>query len=267
MVLVGTARYEGATAAGFALLVQQSSARTGHPEMTYRNIHEHRFPDPHALATALAGEIGTDLSEAIAVRNVASLVVSGGRTPIKFFQTLREEPLAWEHVWVTLADERWVDTSSSDSNERLVREHLLQGRAQAAHFVGLKNPAATPEAGIDWAWRALSRVPRPYDVVVLGMGNDGHFASLFPGSLGLARALDAHAKPACVAMNSLTAPHARISLNLAALLDARRVVLHIEGDEKWAVWQRARTAGSSNELPIRALLQQKTVAIDVYWAP
>lgn len=236
-------------------------------KMTYRNIHEHRFPDREALATALAGEIRADLNEAIAVRAVASLVVSGGRTPILFFEKLRQEAIQWEHVWVTLADERWVEPGGSDSNERLVREHLLQGPAQAAHFVGLKNPAASPEAGIEWAWRALSRVARPYDVLVLGMGNDGHFASLFPGSLGLARALDPQAKPACVAMNSLTAPHARISLNVAAILDSRRIVLHMEGDEKWAVWQRARAGASNSEMPIRALLQQKTVAVDVYWAP
>lgn len=233
----------------------------------YRHVHEHRFPDREALATALAGEIRTDLNEAITVRTVASLVVSGGRTPVLFFEKLRQEPVAWDQVWVTLADERWVEPTSPDSNERLVREHLLQGPAAAAHFVGLKNPAATPEAGIDWAWRALSRVARPYDAVVLGMGNDGHFASLFPGSLGLARALDPQAKPACVAMNSLTAPHARISLNFAAILDVRRVVLHIEGEEKWSVWQRARAGGSSSEMPIRALLQQKTVPVDVYWAP
>jgi 6-phosphogluconolactonase len=233
----------------------------------YRHVHEHRFPDREAVAATLAAEIRTDLNEAIGVRGIASLVLSGGRTPVKLFQQLREEPIEWDKVWVTLADERWVDINSPDSNERLVREHLLTGPAQAAHLVGLKNPAATPQAGIEWAWRALSRVPRPYDVIVLGMGNDGHFASLFPGSLGLAKALDPNAKPACVAMNSLTAPHARISLNLAAILDSRRVILHIEGEEKWAVWQRAREGGSTNELPIRALLQQKAVTVDVYWAP
>lgn len=237
------------------------------PRNHYPHVHEHRFPNRHTAAATLATEIRTELNEAIAVRDAASLVLSGGRTPLQLFELLRAEPVVWDKVWVTLVDERWVETTSADSNERMVREHLLQGDAQSAHWVGLKNPAATPEAGIDWAWRALSRVPRPYDVVVLGMGTDGHFASLFPNSLGLARALDPNAKPACVAMNSLTAPHARISLNLAALLDVQRVILHIEGEEKWDVWQRAREGVSSSEMPIRALLQQKTVAVDVYWAP
>jgi len=232
-----------------------------------RWVHEHRFPDALALAHALSGEIKVDLEEAIAARGAASLVVSGGRTPAKLFTQLRDEKLDWSKVWVTLADERWVDTSADASNERLVRETLLTGAAAASHFVGMKNPAPTPEQGADWATRALTRVTRPFDVVLLGMGEDGHTASLFPGSLALARALDRSAAAGCVAINALTTPHARISLNLSALLDARRVVLHIEGDSKWQVYQRARMPGAVAELPVRAVLQQKEVPVDVYWAP
>lgn len=230
-------------------------------------VHEHRFPDSIALAHALSGEIKMDLEEAVAARGVASLILSGGRTPVRLLQQLRTEKLDWQKIWITLSDERWVDTTSDDSNERLVRDTLLSGAAALAHFVGLKNPAPTPEAGADWSWRALSRVPHPYDLVVLGMGDDGHTASLFPGSLALARALDATAPPGCIAVNALTAPHARLSLNLAALLDCRRVVLHIEGEKKWQVYLRARTPGSVAELPVRAILQQREVPVDVYWCP
>lgn len=235
--------------------------------MPSRWVHEHRFPDREALAAALAGEIKVDLEEAIAARGATSLVLSGGKTPARLFAQLRDEKVDWTRTWVTLADERWVETTSEDSNERLVREGLLVGPAAAAHFVGLKNPAATPEAGADWVTRALTRVPHPFDVVVLGMGQDGHTASLFPGSLALARGLDPAAPPACIAVNALVAPHARVSLNLAALLDSRRIVLHIEGDAKWAVYQRALTPGAPAELPIRAILQQKEVPVDVYWSP
>lgn len=234
--------------------------------MPSRWVHEHRFPDRQALAAALAGELKVDLEEAITARGAASLVVSGGRTPARLFTQLAAEKIDWTQTWVTLADERWVETTSEDSNERFVREKLLVGAAASAHFVGLKNPAPTPEAGADWASRALTRVPHPFDVVVLGMGDDGHTASLFPGSMALARALDPTAPPACIAVNALAAPHARVSLNLAALLDARRIVLHIEGDAKWAVYQRARAAGTAAELPVRAILQQKEVPVDVYWA-
>ena len=235
--------------------------------MTSRWVHEHRFPDSVALAHALAGEVKVDLEEAVGVRGSASLIVSGGTTPKRVFRVLSEEKLQWPKIWVTLADERWVETTDEASNERLVREQLLSNAATGAHFVGLKNPAPTPEAGADWSWRSLTRVPRPYDVVMLGMGLDGHTASLFPGSLALARALDATTPPGCVAVNALTAPHARVSLNLAALLDSRRIVLHIEGDAKWQVYQRARAPGSSAEMPVRAILQQKEVPVDVYWCP
>jgi 6-phosphogluconolactonase len=234
--------------------------------MPSRWVHEHRFPDRLALAAALAGEIKVDLEEAIAARGAASLVVSGGRTPVKLFEQLSAEKVDWSKIWVTLADERWVETTAEASNERLVREKLLVGSASAAHFVGLKNPAPTPEAGADWATRALTRVPHPFDVVVLGMGEDGHTASLFPSSMALARALDPVAAPACIAINALVAPHARVSLNLAALLDSRRIVLHVEGDTKWQVYQRARTPGTTAELPVRAILHQKEVPVDVYWS-
>lgn len=230
-------------------------------------VHEHRFPDSSALVQALSGEIKVDLDEAIGQRGVGSLVVSGGRTPTALFERLRSEQLEWSKIWITLADERWVDTTSLDSNEHLVRETLLQGRAAAAHFVGLKNPAPTPEAGAQWAARALTRVPRPFDTVVLGMGGDGHTASLFPGSLALARAIDTTIAPGCVAVNALTAPHARLSLNLPALLDSRRIILHIQGDAKWLVYQRACVPGTIAELPIRAILHQKIVPVDVFWAP
>lgn len=235
--------------------------------MPSRWVHEHLFPDRQALAHALSGEIEVDLEEAIEVRGAGSLVVSGGGTPVRLFGQLRDEKLDWSKVRVTLADERWVETSADASNERLVRETLLVGPAAAAHFVGLKNPAPTPEAGADWATRALTRVPRPFDVVLLGMGDDGHTASLFPGSMALARALDPAAAPACIAVNALAPPHARVSLNLAALLDSRRIVLHIEGESKWQVYQRARQPGPATELPVRAILHQKEVPVDVYWAP
>lgn len=235
--------------------------------MRSRWVHEHRFPDPVALAHALAGEVKVDLEEAVAARGTASLVLSGGRTPRCFLQQLSNEPLDWSRVWITLADERWVDIASEDSNERLVRETLLTGRAAAARFVGLKNPAPVPEAGAEWAWRALSRVPRPYDVVVLGMGEDGHTASLLPGSLALARALDVSAPPGTVGVHAVQVAHPRITLNLAALLDARRVILHIEGVSKWQAYQRALEGGSVAEMPVRAILQQKEVPVDVYWAP
>jgi 6-phosphogluconolactonase len=235
--------------------------------MTATLLNEHRFPDAAALADVLAEQIKVDLHEAITQRGSASLVVSGGRTPLQLFAQLRSQTLDWKNVWITLADERWVDVSSEASNEHLVRQHLLVGAAADARFVGLKNPADAPEAGAEWATRALSRIPQPYDIILLGMGDDAHTASLFPGSMALTRALDPAAAPGCVAIHSLSAPHARMTFNLAALLSARRIILHFQGESKWGVYQRARAAASVVEMPVRAILQQKEVPVDVFWCP
>lgn len=232
-----------------------------------RFVKNHRFPDAIALVHALAGEIKVDLEEAIAARGAASLVVSGGRTPVALFQQLKEEPLDWSRITITLADERWVEPVHESSNERLVREHLLQGRAASARFIGLKNPSASAAEGLDWTWRGLSRIPRPFDVVMLGMGDDGHTASLFPGSPGLATALDASAPPACVSMRAPVAPQERISLNLAALLDSRRIILQLGGSGKWQKYQEAQAAGPMSDLPVRGILHQQLVPVDVFWSP
>ena len=229
--------------------------------------HEHRFPDAQALARALAGEIQVDLQEAIGMRGHASLVVSGGRTPVTLFNQLATEKLPWDKVWVTLADERWVDAHDAASNERLVRAELLQQLAAAAQFVSLKNAATTPDEGAEWAWRSLARIARPFDVVLLGMGDDGHTASLFPHSPHLAQALDTSRSPACVSMQAPVAPQARLSFNLNALLDARRIMLHIQGDTKWAVYQAAKAHGPTALLPVRAVLHQQDVPVDVFWSP
>jgi 6-phosphogluconolactonase len=228
---------------------------------------EHRFPDAHALANALSGEIRVDLQEAIAERGAAGLVVSGGRTPVALFNHLSAESLDWSRVFVTLVDERWVDVKDTNSNECMVRSQLLHGAARAAHFIGLKNAAATPAEGVTWTWRSLVRVIRPFDVVVLGMGDDGHTASLFPMSPGLSDALDASRPPACVAMKAPVAPEHRISMNLSALLDARRIIVQIHGATKWSVYQRAKERGSVAELPIRAVLHQQSVPVEIFWSP
>lgn len=229
--------------------------------------HEHRFPDAHGLAQTLAAEIQVDLQEAVDMRGVASLAVSGGRTPVALFEQLASETLSWDKVWVTLVDERWVDAQDSASNEHLLRTHLLHNKASAAHFIGLKNSGASPQEGADWAWRALARLSRPIDVVLLGMGNDGHTASLFPGTPQLHAALDMNAAAACVATVAPVAPTQRLSFNVAALLDARRIILHIQGADKWAVYQQALAEGPEAALPIRAVLRQQRVPVDVFWSP
>jgi 6-phosphogluconolactonase len=230
-------------------------------------MHVHRFPDSVALARALAGEIKVDLDEAIAARGRASLVVSSGELEKELFRTLSAEALEWSKVWITLSDECWVDPQAELSHERQVRQTLLQNAAQAAHFVGLKNPAQTPEAGADWVTRALTRIARPFDVVVLSLGQDGQIAGLCPNSLALSKAVDPAAPSGCVAVHALTPPHARITLNLQTLLDARSIVLLVRGESGWQALERAQRDGPYTEAPARLLLRQKGTPVELFWAP
>ncbi len=235
--------------------------------MTMSDPKGTRFESAERLAETLAGQIAASLQQGIERRGVASLVVSGGKSPVKLFEVLRAKPLDWSRVCVALADERWVDPSDPASNEHLVRTVLLQMEAAPARFLGLKNGAPTPDIGAVSAWETFARVPRPFDTVVLGMGDDGHTASLFPNSPNLASALNTAAVAGCVGMWSPVAPHPRLSLNLSALLDSRRVVLEIIGAQKWKTYAAASAEGPVQEMPIRAVLRQKRTPVEVMWSP
>jgi len=226
-----------------------------------------KFSDIEVLSRALADQIAASLKTAIAARGLASLVVSGGKSPTKLFEMLRTQELDWSRVCIALADERWVDPSDPASNEKLVRDVLLKGSAAAARFLGLKNGAPTPDIGAVSAWETFARVPRPFDTVVLGMGDDGHTASLFPGSPNLLSALNPAAVPGCVGMRAPVAPQPRLSLNLSALLDARRIVLLITGDAKWRTYLAAGAEGAVQDMPVRAVLRQTRSPVEVLWSP
>ncbi len=226
-----------------------------------------RYSDMETLSRELAARLAASLAAAIGARGLASLVVSGGRSPLRLFEILRTQPLDWQRVCIALADERWVAPEDAASNEHLVRSVLLKEQAAAARFHGLKNGAPTPDLGAVSAWETFARVPRPFDAVVLGMGDDGHTASLFPGSPNLPSALNPAAAAGCVGMWSPVAPQPRLSLNLTALLDSRRVVVLISGESKWKTFTAAGEAGPVEEMPIRAVLRQSRTPVDVMWSP
>lgn len=226
-----------------------------------------RFPAADALAEALARRVADLLRTAVSSRGRASLVVSGGSTPIPFFHRLSGQSLPWPSVTVTLADERWVPEADERSNARLVREHLLQGAAASARFIGLKTEAADPFAAEPETSRRLEKVPRPFDVVILGMGGDGHTASMFPGSEQLQSALDPSRALPCAGVIGSKPPPERMTLTRSALLDSRWIALHIAGEEKWRVFTQAAEAGPPEQYPVRAFLHQQQVPVHVYWSP
>ena len=224
------------------------------------------FADARTMAAALADRVAAMLRHALGQRGRASLVVSGGRSPVPFLRALGARELDWSRVAVTLADERWLPPDHADSNAGLLRANLLQGPAAAARFVPLYGGEASPEEGLAASAARLADMPRPFDVIVLGMGDDGHFASLFPGVPQLARLLGDTAPP-LAAVVPPCAPHPRITLSLPALLDARRLLLPIQGGAKRAAIEAAADCGEPESLPVAALLQQKRTPLQVFFSP
>ena len=223
------------------------------------------FASRDALDQRLAAETAGILERAIQQRGQAALVVSGGSTPLKFFELLSQQSLDWDKVNITLADERWVSPQHSDSNERLVRERLLVNNAATATFVPLKNVAETADEGESECERALAAMGR-FDLLILGMGGDGHTASLFPGASNLARGLDLNSGRTCISMQPLTAPHQRMSLTLPCILEAEQIVIHITGEEKKSVIETALQLEDQTLLPISAVLQQQKTPVRIFWA-
>jgi 6-phosphogluconolactonase len=234
-------------------------------------IDVQEFSERSAMATALAERVVTMLTDAIRIRGAASLIVSGGTTPKALFEVLNSCELPWQKVTVSLADERWIDPASPDSNEYLVRTSLLVNKAAAAQFVALKTRRGSPRQSASACEKALKKIPSPFDVVLLGMGDDGHTASLFPRAAELAAAMDMHSGRQCMAVTPPVlpahAPYPRMSMTLPRLLDSRRIVLMITGQSKLEVYRRALREPDTSILPVGAILRQERTPVSVYWAP
>ncbi|AJQ94962.1 6-phosphogluconolactonase [Gynuella sunshinyii] len=227
------------------------------------NLHE--YPSAEALDQALASAVSEQLQQDIDNNGVASMAVSGGSTPKGLFARLSKMDLAWEKVIVTLVDERWVNPEHADSNEKLVRDCLLQNCAVAAQLIGLKNGHSSAEQGVTELHSVLQQLPEKFSVVVLGMGGDGHTASFFPQSPQLAAAVDMNTEYSCCATNPVTAPHERMTLTLPRILSTKSLFLHITGAQKKQIFEQACQAGPLTEYPVRSVIDQSIVDLDVYW--
>jgi 6-phosphogluconolactonase len=225
------------------------------------------FEDRTELAKALAAAVAADINAAIADKGIAAIAVSGGTTPAKFFGYLgKHKDIDWTKVYVTLVDERWVDETSERSNALLVNEKMLQGPAAVAHFVPLYMGGAEPDASaIERTNRALRDLPHPFAAVVLGMGNDSHTASFFPGGDTLGEALSGPG-PA-LAIHAPGAGEPRVTQTLKCILDTRALYLHIEGEEKAVTLGKALGEGPVEDMPVRAVLRQTVTPLNIYWAP
>ena len=232
-----------------------------------RNVKEYHAKSAADLARGLAAHLANQLRTAISDRGQALLAVSGGKSPIALFEALRQQPLDWAKVSVILVDERCVGHDHADSNTALVRQHLLQGQAAAASLPAFFDAVPDPldDAALDklvrQANRRLAQLHWPIDVAVLGMGEDGHTASLFPDAPGLEKALRSSGPLAWV--RPATAPHARLTLTLPALLASRELVLSIAGEAKHAVYRQALLEADP-ATPVSLVLHQHQTPVSVW---
>ena len=230
-----------------------------------------RFATREEAADYAAGLVTGALEQAVAARGRASLMVSGGSTPGPVFDCLSLHPLAWEQVTVGLVDERWVPPEDAASNERLVRSRLLVNRAGAAGLIPMWTPVETAEAAAADRNAAYTPHCAPADVVLLGMGNDGHTASWFPGSKGLEAALSPPDGAVIAAIDATGCPVAgsnvhRLTLTGPAVVSAGAALLLVFGDEKLDVLERARRADPL-DMPVRHAIDGLGDRLTIIWAP
>lgn len=229
-------------------------------------VQINEFTEKEALDNNLADKVAELLLQAIQSKGKASIAVSGGSTPKGFFNALSKKNLPWKKVTITLADERWVNIDDDASNTRLVHEFLLQNNASEAKFFHLKQgELLSPETLVDLNLAANSAL-LPLDVLILGMGEDGHTASLFPCSDEIVEGLSTANADALMKLVPKTAPHQRISFTFNSLINSKSVFLHIAGQGKKQVLTQALAGDNALEMPIRAFLQHPQVNTQVFWA-
>jgi len=230
---------------------------------------EKEHSDVDAMARACATRIARAMDEGLAARRVAALALAGGRTSPPILERLAAEPRKWSHVSIVPTDERWVPVDHPDCNLRQLRQSFAF--APGIRWVGLVPDRAPGEPNTKHANWALKAVAGQFDAVLLGMGADGHFASLFPGAPEIA--LDPEGTESVVTIvpdpMPSAGPHPRVSLTLARLLNSRKVLLALTGEEKRETLRRAQreTDSSSRQLPIAALLHAPGAKIEIHWSP
>ena len=221
-------------------------------------MQRHVFPNIEELSQAFADFAATTLQNTLAHKPQATLVVPGGNTPRYYLPALAECALPWDRIIVTLSDERWVDVNDAQSNEHLVKQHLMNHLPANTRFVGLKTRHDNPLAAVDEIHQRLDRLPLPLSLTVLGLGEDGHIASLFPGMNP--DLTDTHH---CVAVAPPVAPSLRVSLSLDILANSEHIALVVTGNNKRRLLDQLNEYPDS-KLPIVWLLQRSKASFTVF---
>ncbi len=227
-----------------------------------------RHADEDAWTEGVAKEMAALLSAEIAQRGRARMLLSGGTTPAPIYELLSDQGLEWARVEVGLGDERWLSPQDKDSNAWLVRDSFLR-HAEGAHFDPLVR-VGLPIAECVHTANLLATHTQPACLVVLGMGNDGHTASLFPGSADLPQALQS--KHPYAALDATGCPVAknwplRITLTPHGLALAGQRLLLLRGPQKLDVLNAALASGDVHAYPVLAAINAPGNPLRVHWCP
>lgn len=218
------------------------------------------------LEQSMATEIREALQVDILAYGQASLLVSGGSTPLRLFQLLSQESLEWHKVQISLVDERFVEDGHKDQNGTMVRNQLLQNKAADANFYPMVYEAQDADKNLKIAGMKLNELHRPFSMVILGMGTDGHTASLFVDAPEFQQGMDLNNSEELILTHPKKAPYERITFTRRALLNTKRLLLHFYGQEKQAVLSAAKTNKDFNQYPIAGFLNSPQVPLEVKWA-
>jgi 6-phosphogluconolactonase len=224
---------------------------------------EHYYETRLEASTAAANRMAELVANRLDNNGDASIIVSGGTSPQQCMAALAKVPLDWPRVQIFLSDERWVPPDHEDSNERLVRETLLVGPAAAAQFQPVYAAGVSPEERCDELQDPLPVLP--FSCSLIGVGTDGHFASLFPDAEQLKAGLDVESGRLYLPITTAASPHPRISMTLAAISRSDEIALLFFGEEKLDVYKQAKA--STNGYPLSRLLRQKRAPVRLFWAP
>lgn len=228
-------------------------------------IFEEFFSSRALASRAAARHIIEALGRRLANSPRASLIVSGGSTPEDCFKILADTELDWHRVDILPSDERCVYAKHDASNEGMIRRLLITNCAADANLMPMFDEELMAEDQCFANEKNLESVPRPFAISLLGMGADGHFASLFPDTEGLAEGLNPNSSRYCMLVNTAASQHPRISLTMPALLDSTEILLLFFGDTKREVYEQAKQPGSV--YPLSKLLQQQQTPVRAIWAP
>lgn len=228
----------------------------------------HEFNDREQFNDALVKRLVESLQSAALSQKNVIFGVSGGSTPLPIYQALAQKELAWNRIKLLLVDERNVPTNHADSNERNIREAFGSNQQAIKNIIGLWSDKADVATAAVAADQKLALINEVMDIVVLGMGEDGHFASLFPTAILFNQAISINGSRFILPISPMPdhAPHARLSMSLAYIQRAKRIILAITGEKKRQVLQQAISEGNAHHLPIAALLKANPSAVEIYWS-